>query len=128
MKRNEISGFTLIELVIVIAILGLLAAIAVPQYQSYVVRSQVAEAFGLMDGLKTAVTEAASENGGLTGVNNGTFDVPVATDNQGKYVAQIAVADGVMTMTLKAAAPTAAQIQGKTLIMVPTPHGSSSIS
>ena len=57
MSRKQVSGFTLIELMIVIAIIGILAAIAIPAYQSYVARSQVSEAISLMNGLKSAVSD-----------------------------------------------------------------------
>ena len=55
MNANIQKGFTLIELMIVIAIIGILAAIAIPSYQNYIARSQVAEAFTLADGLKTSI-------------------------------------------------------------------------
>ena len=54
---NEDSGFTLVELMIVVAIIGKFVAIGIPQYQNYVARSQVAEGFSLASGLKTALAE-----------------------------------------------------------------------
>ncbi len=67
MKRIQ-RGFTLIELMIVVAIIGILAAIAIPQYQDYIARSQVGEALSLMDGLKTPIGECANDKGTLTGL------------------------------------------------------------
>jgi type IV pilus assembly protein PilA len=60
--RKIQQGFTLIELMIVVAIIGILAAIAIPAYQSYIARSQASEAFSLNDGLKTPITEFVGES------------------------------------------------------------------
>ena len=93
MKKIQ-NGFTLIELMIVIAILGILVAIALPAYQDYTVRARVSEAVAQTAPAKLAVSEtAAGKTGGLasvTAANSGFSFVPNSSD----YVATIAVADG----------------------------------
>ena len=78
------QGFTLIELMIVVAIIGILAAVAIPSYQDYTARAQVAEAMNLNSGMKTALAEWYSDKG--------TWPVAVASvsgTTSGKYVASI---------------------------------------
>ena len=97
------KGFTLIELMIVVAIIGILAAVAIPQYQNYVARSQVAEGFSLAGGLKTALTEYHNTTGVFP---DGTTDahtelgIEPAEDITGKFVTGVTVSnDGLGTIT-----------------------------
>lgn len=115
---NAQKGFTLIELMIVIAIIGILAAIALPAYQDYIARSQMTEAFNLAGGQKGAVTESRA-NHGVWPADNSAAGVAPATEIKGKYVAQVAVANGKITATM-ASSGVSAQIQGKTLELSPS--------
>ena len=110
MNTKSQQGFTLIELMIVIAIIGILAAVAIPAYQDYTARSQVSEGFVLADGLKTVLTEGLNNTG--VWPNNGQQSVPLETSLTGKYVSKINVALGVMTITYKSAASVAKPIAG----------------
>jgi type IV pilus assembly protein PilA len=97
MFKKVQKGFTLIELMIVIAIIGILAAIAIPAYQNYTIRSQVTEGLSLADGWKTAISEFYAQNGSFpTSFNSsgGTTAVAVTASSQGKYVGAIAVTTG----------------------------------
>ena len=119
------KGFTLIELMIVVAIIGILAAIALPAYQDYTARAQMSEALVLADGQKTAVTEYYSDKGEFPG-DNTSAGISAASAISGKYVAAVAVASGVITSTMKSTG-VAAGIQSGTLTLTPT-AGSGSVS
>ncbi|ENV6489365.1 pilin, partial [Neisseria gonorrhoeae] len=90
------KGFTLIELMIVIAIVGILAAVALPAYQDYTARAQVSEAILLAEGQKSAVTEYYL-NHGIWPANNGDAGVASSDKIKGKYVESVTVENGVVT-------------------------------
>ncbi|HGO8943781.1 TPA: pilin [Neisseria meningitidis] len=94
------KGFTLIELMIVIAIVGILAAVALPAYQDYTARAQVSEAILLAEGQKSAVTEYYLNHGKWPS-NNSSAGVASASDIKGKYVQKVEVAKGVITAEMK---------------------------
>ncbi|EMU4177189.1 pilin [Neisseria gonorrhoeae] len=91
------KGFTLIELMIVIAIVGILAAVALPAYQDYTARAQVSEAILLAEGQKSAVTEYYLNNGEWPENNDKAGVASTPTDIKGKYVQSVTVANGVVT-------------------------------
>ncbi|HEZ7070609.1 TPA: pilin [Neisseria meningitidis] len=93
------KGFTLIELMIVIAIVGILAAVALPAYQDYTARAQVSEAILLAEGQKSAVTEYYLNHGKWPG-NNTSAGVATSSKIKGKYVEKVEVAKGVITATM----------------------------
>ncbi|ENX1862100.1 pilin [Neisseria gonorrhoeae] len=94
------KGFTLIELMIVIAIVGILAAVALPAYQDYTARAQVSEAILLAEGQKSAVTEYYL-NHGKWPEDNDKAGVASSSSIKGKYVKEVKVAKGVVTATMK---------------------------
>ncbi|HFC7523862.1 TPA: pilin [Neisseria meningitidis] len=107
------KGFTLIELMIVIAIVGILAAVALPAYQDYTARAQVSEAILLAEGQKSAVTEYYL-NHGIWPANNNSAGVATSTDIKGKYVQSVEVKNGVVTATM-ASSNVNNEIKGKKL-------------
>ncbi|MBS0601627.1 MAG: prepilin-type N-terminal cleavage/methylation domain-containing protein, partial [Proteobacteria bacterium] len=87
--RKAQQGFTLIELMIVVAIIGILAAIAIPAYQDYTARAQVSEAINLSGGLKATIADIYVNKGALTTADSGSDGLPAAASVTGKYVSTV---------------------------------------
>ena len=104
MKKLQ-QGFTLIELMIVVAIIGILAAIAVPAYQDYTIRSRVSEAASLSGGVRTAMDVAFSEGYAIGSIPTtvASLNLSAAGSYKSKYVTSVGyTASGVVTITLTA--------------------------
>ena len=117
------SGFTLIELMIVVAIIGVLSAVAIPQYQNYVARAQVAEGFSLLASGKMAVSEYYNENGSFP-TDNATARLGAANTIIGKYVGSVTVDTGKLTVVFNTT-NAHSKLQGKNFVLVPTDNGGS---
>jgi type IV pilus assembly protein PilA len=95
MKKQQ--GFTLIELMIVVAIIGILAAIAIPAYQDYTIRAQVSEGLNLAGGAKTAIAEFTMDSGSFPSSNLQAGVSQNATDINGKYTSSVTVTNTATT-------------------------------
>ena len=117
------SGFTLIELMIVVAIIGVLSAVAIPQYQNYVARAQVSEGFSFLGSGKMAVAEYYNENGSFP-ANNATARLGAANTIIGKYVGSVTVDAGKLTVAFNTTTAHS-KLQGKNFALTPKDNGGS---
>ncbi len=113
-KRSD--GYTLIELMIVVAIIGILAAVAIPTYQNYLIKARISNVLGSVASIKTATALCVEYAGGIAvGCNTGTHGIPAYT--RSKEVSSAVTTNGVINLTL--AGDMGSGLDGETITMVP---------
>ncbi|WP_019590201.1 MULTISPECIES: pilin [unclassified Thioalkalivibrio] len=99
MRKQVQKGFTLIELMIVVAIIGILAAIALPAYQDYTVRAQVSEGMSLAAGARTAMAEYYNSRGTFIDGDNSDYGLASSGSITGSYVSDVSAGSGLITVS-----------------------------
>jgi type IV pilus assembly protein PilA len=116
LKQNK--GFTLIELMIVVAIIGILASLAISAYQTYTVRAQISEGISMAAGAKVSITDAYTNDGVAPADRAAAGMTPAASDTRGSYVSGVQISNGRVDVTF--GGPRAhAEIVGKTFSLTP---------
>jgi type IV pilus assembly protein PilA len=128
MMKTVQKGFTLIELMIVVAIIGILAAIAIPAYQDYTIRSQVTEGLNLASDLKAGVGEVFAQTGDFTGISLASLGISGgAAGKSGKYVGSIDVVDGVINISYTGSQANAKLSASPVLSLVPAENANGDV-
>jgi type IV pilus assembly protein PilA len=123
-RARKAHGFTLIELMIVVAIIAILAAIAIPAYQDYAVRAQVTEGMSLATGAKTAVWDFVSNTGRFP-PNNQSAGLALSTSISGNYVSSVDVTSGLVKVKFQTAKANSHISSGQFLALSPVSYSGS---
>lgn len=125
--RNQVRGFTLIELMIVVAIIGILASLAISAYQTYTVRGQITEGINMAAGAKVPIVDAYTNDGTAPANRVAAGMTPAPTDTRGGYVSQVDIVDGRVDVMF--GGPRAhSEIVGDTISLTPYMNGGNSVA